>query len=414
MKACDLIIVGGGAAGLLAAGEAAKQDLKVLLLEKMERPGRKLRITGKGRCNITNSAPLPEFINRFGKEGRFLRQAFHRYFTADLLGLLHSINVETVEERGGRIFPVSQEAQDVVDALSGWAKKCGATILTNQDVQELIIEEGRLGGVRTHDQEFRATKVLIATGGASYPGTGSTGQGYELARQAGHQIIPIRPALIPLITAGENAKLLQGLSLRNVRTTLWIAGKKSQELFGELIFTHFGLSGPVILSLSRYAVDALDAGQQVSISIDLKAALDDQKLDLRLQREVDEHGKQKLKSMLKRLLPAKLIPLCLELNQLDGDKQLAQVSATERKRLRHWLKDFSFDITGYRPLSEAIVTAGGVNLKEVDPKTMQSRLLDGLYFAGEVLDLQAETGGYNLQAAFSTGWLAGRSAKEDV
>ncbi len=407
-----VIVVGGGASGLMAAGQAAKLGAETLLLEKMERPARKLRITGKGRCNLTNVAPLREFISHFGPNGRFLRQAFSRFFTDDLVTFFEGLGVRTVTERGGRVFPVSDRAQDVVDALVTWASTCDATLRTGSPVERLLVEKERVVGAASGDRLYRADAVIVATGGASYPGTGSTGDGYRLAESVGHTIVPIRPALVPMETAGDVAPRLQGLSLRNVSVRLWLDGKKQAEMFGEMLFTHFGVSGPIILSLSGRIVDALRQGQSVTLSIDLKPALDEPKLDARLLRDLDAHGKRQFRTLLKDLLPSKLIPVCMDLTSISPYKMGHQITAQERKRLRAWLKDFRLEVTGHRPLAEAIITAGGVDVQEIDPRTMASRLVDGLYFAGEVLDVDADTGGYNLQAAFSTGWLAGRSAAQ--
>jgi len=417
-----VIVVGGGAAGLMAAGQAAELGADTLLLEKMDRPGRKLYITGQGRCNLTNVAPLSEFITHFGPNGRFLRQAFSRFFTSELVAFFERLEVRTVTERGGRVFPASGRAHDVVDALIWWVSKRGATLRTRSPVEGLLVEGGRVVGVqvaRASSQKtstgllranVHADAVIVATGGASYPATGSTGDGYRLAESVGHTIVPIRPALVPLETAGDVAPRLQGLSLRNVTVRVWVNGKKRVEIFGEMLFTHFGLSGPIILSLSRQVVDALRLGQDVTLSIDLKPALDEHTLDARLLRDLDAHGKQQFHTLLKGLLPSKLIPVCMDLTSISPDKVGHQITAQERKRLRTWLKDFRLKVTGYRSFTEAIVTAGGVDTREVDPRTMTSRLVEGLYFAGELLDVDADTGGYNLQAAFSTGWIAGRSA----
>ncbi|MBN1681889.1 MAG: NAD(P)/FAD-dependent oxidoreductase [Anaerolineae bacterium] len=426
----DVIVVGGGAAGLFAAGQAASHGAQTVLLEKMNRPGRKLRITGKGRCNVTNTAPLPEFIDHFGRNGRFLRQAFYEFFSDDLIAFLKMQGIPTVTERGGRVFPASNAAQDVVDGLVNWVHKLGVTIQNHAPVERLLVENNRITGVQVAPVSVRRSKaaaaqdyprrqvlapaVIISTGGASYPGTGSSGDGYRLAEAAGHSIVPVRPALVPLETAGDIAPQLQGLSLKNVSVSVWIGGKKRNEAFGEMLFTHFGLSGPVILALSGQVVDALRDGQPVNLSIDLKPALDERKLDERLLRDINAHGKQQFSTLLKALLPRKLIPVCITLTGIPADKVAHQISSAERKRLCLWLKDFRFDVSRYRSFDEAIITAGGVSTREVDPRTLQSRLVSGLYFAGEVLDLDADTGGYNLQAAFSTGWLAGRSAAAQV
>jgi predicted Rossmann fold flavoprotein len=395
----------------MAAGQAAESGGDVLLLEKMDRAGRKLHITGKGRCNLTNVAPLPDFIAHFGSNGRFLRQSFSRFFTPDLVVFFEDLGVRTVSERGGRIYPVSEEAGDVVNALVRWIGKRGVNLKTKTPVERLLVDGERAVGVQTIDgQIHHADAVIVATGGASYPGTGSTGDGYRMAEAVGHTIVPIRPALIPLETKGDVARRLQGLSLRNITARLWVEGKQQAELFGEMLFTHFGVSGPIILSLSRQAVDALRQGQRVILSIDLKPALGEAKLDDRLLRDLDAHGKRQFRTLLKELLPKKLIPVCVDLTYIPPDRPGHQITAKERGQLLTWLKDFRLEVTGHRPLAEAIVTAGGVDTREVDPRTMGSRLVEGLYFVGEVLDVDADTGGYNLQAAFSTGWIAGRSA----
>jgi hypothetical protein len=410
----QVIVIGAGPAGMLAAGVAAQAGARTLLLEKMPQPGRKLFLSGKGRCNLTNTAPLEEFLPHFGKNGLFLRQAFHRFFAPDLLNFFASLGVPTITERGGRVFPASENARDVVDALAHWNRRTGVEIKTGAPVTQLLLEAGRVLGVTTPQAAYHAPAVIIATGGASYPGTGSTGDGYRLAQSAGHTIMPVRPALVPLVTRGDLAARLQGLSLRNVNVTLWIAGKQADQAFGEMLFTHFGLSGPLILTLSRQAVDALENRQKVIASIDLKPALDDQKLDSRLLREFDAHGKRQFQTVLKSLLPQKLIPVCCDLTGIPAERLPHQITAAERARLRSWLKDFQLEVIGHRSFRQAIVTAGGVSLREVEPRSMASRLVEGLFFAGEVLDLDADTGGFNLQAAFSTGWVAGHAAAEMV
>jgi predicted Rossmann fold flavoprotein len=413
-------VIGGGPAGLIAAGQAAKLGAETLLLEKMDRPGRKLRITGKGRCNLTNIAPLTQFIEHFRPNGRFLRQAFSQFLTSELLAFFEELGVPTATERGGRVFPASGRAQDVVDALVQWIGECGVKVRNRSPVERLNVEGKKVTGVKMYKavsrmrqastirpscgQIYHADAVIIATGGASYPETGSTGDGYQLAELAGHSIVRIRPALVPLETRGDIAQRLQGLSLRNVRVQVSVDEKKRGQGFGEMIFTHFGVSGPVILSLSRQVVDALRLGQKVELSIDLKPALDHGKLDARLLRELDAHGKQHFRTFLKELLPRKLIPVCMDLVDILPGKVGHQITTRERKRLRMWLKDFRLQVNAYRPFKEAVVTAGGVNTREVEPRTMASRIVEHLYFAGEVLDVDADTGGYNLQAAFSTGW----------
>jgi predicted Rossmann fold flavoprotein len=376
----------------MAAGQAAKAGAKVILLEKMSRPGRKLRITGKGRCNLTNIAPVNDFICHFGPGGKFLRQAFARFFSEDLIDFLNSLGVKTKSERGGRVFPASEKAEEVVDALAAWVIRCGVELRGRTRVDSLVIENGKITGVTTStiapgsDWKKGVTlpvdTILIATGGASYPATGSTGDGYRLAEQAGHTIEPIRPSLVPLETFGDVAAQLQGLSLRNVKVRLIIDEHPSASAFGEMLFTHFGLSGPVILSLSGQVVDALKEKRKVVVSIDLKPALDDNALNARLLRDFESHSNQKFKTVLNGLLPQKLIPVCISLVGIDADKPAHQITSVERKRLRLWLKDFQFEVAGHRTFDEAIITAGGVSTKEIDPRTMQSRLIQGLYLAG--------------------------------
>lgn len=409
MEQPDLIVIGGGPAGLMAAATAAGRGARTLLLERMDRPARKLRICGKGRGNIGNTAPLDEFLNHFGRNFRFLRPALAHFFTQDTVDLLARLGVPTKVERGGRIFPESDNAQDLVDALIRHARECGAMIRTGCRILE--IERNDAGFTLSRGgQTFTARRVVLATGGASYPATGSTGDGYGLAKSLGHGLTPISPALIPLVTAGDTAGRLQGLSLKNVRAELRVEGRKKGEEMGEMLFTHFGLSGPVILTLSKAAVQAVNQGLDTEIVLDLKPALDPARLDARLLRDLNGHGKMQVENLLRGLLPPKLIPVCLEQTGLAGDKTAHQVSAEERRRLRVWLKELRFRVTGHRPLREAIITAGGVPLTEVSAKTMESRVCPGLFLAGEVLDMDADTGGFNLQAALSTGHLAGLSA----
>lgn len=404
------MVVGGGAAGLMAAGQASLCGASVVVLEKMKRPGRKLCITGKGRCNLTNVAPLSEFIGHFGSSGSFLRQAFHRFFTRELLDFFEERQLAVVTERGGRVFPASGKALEVLAVLEQWLMQCGVQINTGVAVEHLRIEDGVLTGVSCGGKDIFCDALILATGGASYPATGSSGDGYRLAEQAGHRLVPIRPALVPLVTAGDCAGRMAGLQLRNILVRLFIDNKKKEEAFGELAFTDFGLSGPVILTLSSRIVDALRAGQEVTLFLDLKPALDDKKLDARLLRDFEQRRAESLISVLRGLLPQEMIAVALEEAMLAPDRPVGAIRADERKRLRLWLKNFRLQVTGYRPLAEAIVTAGGVDTSEVNPRTMESRLVQGLFFAGELLDIQADTGGYNLQAAFSTGWLAGRAA----
>jgi hypothetical protein len=411
----DVIVIGGGPAGLMAAGQAAMHGAGTTLLEKMEHPGEKLNITGKGRCNLTNTEPQEEFITHFGKQGRFLRQAFARFFRQELLDFLADIGIKVHTERGGRIFPDGEDAKQVTQNLTQWALRQGVNLQTRNKVKALLVEDGLIRGVLTQaNQRLSAKTVILATGGASFTHTGSSGDGYQMAAQIGHTVVPIRPALVPLKTKGDICQRMQGLTLRNVRVTVFIDGKTALQDFGEMLFTHFGISGPIILSMSGRIVDALRTGQKVEASIDLKPALDEKQLDARLLRDMDAHGKQHYRSLLKGLLPQKMIAVIASLSGISEDKACHQITAQERANLLRLLKDLRLEINGHLPLEAAMVTAGGVSLKEVDPRSMQSRLIEGLYFAGEVLDLAADTGGYNLQAAFSTGWLAGRCAAQSL
>ncbi|MFO8036001.1 MAG: NAD(P)/FAD-dependent oxidoreductase [Anaerolineales bacterium] len=411
----EVIVVGGGASGLIAAGQAAARGAITLLLEKMEQPGRKLLLTGKGRCNLTNLGNVQQFIEHFNPQGQFLTQLFYRFFHPHLRDFFEELGVPTEVQRGDRVFPKSEDARDVRDALLRWIGELGVEVITNTPVIHLIIEDEEIKGVETHRGNYHAQAVIIATGGAAYPGTGSTGDGFQLAREAGHTIVPIRPALVPLVTQGDTAPKLQGLSLRNVQANLWVDGKKTDDPFGEMLFTHFGLSGPIILTLSRQVVDHLRSGRNVVIAIDLKPALDHPTLDDRLLRDIQALGRKQFSSLLEGLLPKKLIPICTEQTGIPWDKKNNQISAEERTRLRMWLKeDFRFQIVDHLSFDQAIVTAGGVDTREVNPQTMESKRIRGLYFAGEVLDVDADTGGYNLQAAFSTGWAAGRAAASRV
>lgn len=410
MNNFEVIVVGAGPAGLLAAGHAAELGAKVLVLEKMRAPGRKLLITGKGRCNITNSAPISEFISHVFPDGRFLRSAFSKFFSEDIIELLQKNGVESTLERGGRYFPTSNKSLDILNALLKWVNELGVEIRCGQRVEKLVVENGAITGVKSNGEYFAAQKVILATGGKSYPATGSTGDGYELARQVGHTIEKPIPALVPLETKGSVAQNLQGLNLKNVKAVIWVDGKKAGEDFGEMIFTHFGLSGPIILTLSRIAVAALQNNKKVEITIDLKPALDEQKLDARLIRDLNEHGKKQIGNIFREWLPASMIPVFIELLNLDPEKECHQVTGTERKQIRNLMKNLRFEVSHNRSFKEAIITAGGIITSEITPKTMESKLVSGLYFAGEMIDLDAETGGYNLQIAYSTGWLAGNSA----
>lgn len=413
MKNYDVIVVGAGAAGLIAAGRAAELGAHVLLLEKMERAGRKLLITGKGRCNITNEASPAEFFKHIYPNGRFLKHAFATFFSKDIVNLLNSHGVETVVERGGRIFPASNLSSDVVKALLQYNAKHHVEIRYGHKVEKINIADNGVQGVAItangKTTDIPCSHVIVCTGGLSYPATGSNGEGHRMAGAIGHSIVDVRPALVPVETKGDLAQRLQGLSLKNVKAAIWINGKKGAEEFGEMLFTHFGLTGPIILTLSRFIVDEIRNKSNVEVSIDLKPALDENKLDDRLIRDLNDNGKKLLENVFKLWLPSKMIPVFLEETGVDGQKQCHQVSAKERRKIMLLMKNLRFTVSGYRPFKEAIITAGGINTQEVESHTMESKRIKNLYFAGEILDLDADTGGYNLQIAYSTGWLAAQS-----
>lgn len=403
-------IIGAGAAGLLAGIAAAQQGAEVTIYEKMRQPGKKMLITGKGRCNITNACDIPEFIKNLPGNGRFLNSALHRFTNDDIVFLLESNGLPTKVERGGRVFPVSDKAKDVVDTLVRIFTAAGGRLLTDTKVIDIVLKNGVAQGVRTVSGVYAADSVILAAGGASYPGTGSDGGGVKLAAKAGHTIVPLKPSLVPLESDYPYVDDLQGLALRNVQATLLADGKKIGSEFGEMLFTHFGVSGPIILSLSNLAAGALAEGKEVDLAIDLKPALSEEKLDARICRDFAEYSRKQLVNGLKDLLPQRLIPVVCDMAYLDEDKFVNQISREERQRLLQTLKHFVVPITSTRPIAEAIVTAGGVNVKEIDPKTMASKRVKSLYFAGEVMDVDGYTGGFNLQAAFSSGYAAGSAA----
>lgn len=403
-----VVVIGGGAAGLMAAVIAGREGAKVTLLEKMNYVGKKMGITGKGRCNITNACDMSDFIKNTPGNGKFLYGAYERFTNEDLLQLLHDAGLETKVERGGRVFPASDSALDVRNTFMKLMKHYGVDVHLEEPVKKLLIDDGVVTGVVTDKETYHADAVVIATGGKSYPATGSTGDGYILAAQVGHKITDIRPSLVPIVTEESWVKDLMGLSLRNIELSVVAKNKVQAKMFGEMMFTHFGITGPIVLSLS-HTVGKLMRKKNIGtigLDINLKPALSPETLDKRLQKDFELYSKKQLINGMKDLLPSRLIPLIIELAGIDPQKPINQISKEERQQIGYMLQHMPLTVKGLRPVEEAIVTAGGISLKEFNPKTMESKLVKGLYGAGEVLDIDAFTGGYNLQAAFSTGYVA--------
>ena len=409
-----VVVIGGGPAGMIAAWSSAKKGDEVILLEKNSLLGKKILITGKGRCNITSSLDITEFISNIPGNGRFLYSAFDNFSNIDIINLLKGEDVEVKEERGNRYFPVSDKAEDVRKALERLVKKAGVDIRLNCQVTGIIVKDNSVSQVCFKNGKVNADKVILATGGMSYPVTGSTGDGYKIARNVGHSIKKIRGSLVPLIADKEVCSKLQGLSLRNVKINFWdlSCNKKIYDDFGEMLFTHFGVSGPTILSgsahLLRYKdIDEKIENKQISLKIDLKPALSVEQLDARIMRDFEEVKNKKFKNSLDKLLPKKMIDVVIEMSKINPEKQVNEITKEERIGLANLLKNFCILIKGFRPVEEAIVTAGGIDIKEINPKTMESKIIKGLYFAGEIIDVDAYTGGFNLQIAYSTGYVSG-------
>ena len=413
-----VVIIGGGPAGMIAGIKAAKEGNKVYIYEKNKMLGKKLLITGKGRCNITSSIDMDEFIKNVPGNGRFLYSAFQSFTNQDIINLLKENGVKVKEERGNRIFPVSDSAQDVLNALIKELKKNNVQIREDSPVEKIVVKDGIVKGiVLKNKQEIDADKVILATGGKSYPGTGSTGDGYKMVEKLGHTITKVQGSLVPLEADLDICKELQGLSLRNVGILIKDIqnNKKIYEDFGEMLFTHFGVSGPTILSGSahilRYKnIDELLREGKVKLYIDLKPALTEEVLNSRLLRDFEENKNKAFKNSLDNLLPKKMIDMVIELSNINENKKVNEITKEERLNLIRLLKNFEVTIDGFRPIEEAIVTAGGINIKEINPKTMESKLVSGLFFAGEVIDVDAYTGGFNLQIAYSTGYVAGTNS----
>ena len=408
-----IIVIGGGAAGLMAGVRAAQLGASVRIIEKMKMVGLKMGITGKGRCNVTNAAPIEDFIKQTPGNGKFLYSAYQQWTNEDVIQMLHSWGVPTKVERGGRVFPESDKALDVRNAFIDTYRKLGGTLHLEESVTDLIVQDGHIQGVVTNKGKYTCDAAIIATGGMSYPLTGSSGDGYELARTVGHSIVELRPSLIPLETKESWVKDIMGLSLKNVEVSIIAKNKVQTKQFGEMLFAHFGVTGPIILSASHTVTKLLKKKvESIEISINLKPALTLEVLDKRVQRDFSEAQNKQLVNVLKGLLPTKLIPVICQLAKIEGTKAIHDITKEERLRLVDTMQDMRLSVHRPRPIAEAIVTAGGISVKEVDPKTMQSKLVQGLYMAGEVLDIDAFTGGYNLQAAFSTAYVAATHAAE--
>lgn len=405
-----ILVVGGGAAGMMAAVTAARRGKNVLLLEKNEKLGKKLFITGKGRCNLTNSVEVEELFNAVVSNPKFLYSSFYSFTNEQVIGFFEELGVKTKVERGGRVFPESDHSSDVIRALEQEMKRLGVRISLGTEVKEILTEDGRAKGVRlSSGRTIAADAVIVATGGISYPSTGSTGDGYRFAQECGHKVTDLSPALVPMEVKEWYAKELMGLSLRNIGIRITDGKKKLYEEFGEMLFTHYGVTGPVILSASSIVGKKLKE-HPLTLHIDLKPALTEEQLDKRVLREFEANHNRQFKNAVDSLFPAKLRPVAIELSGIPEEKKVNEVTKEERLHFVRLIKDFSMTLTGLRGYHEAIITKGGVSVKEIDPGTMESKLVKGLYFAGEVLDLDAVTGGYNLQIAWSTGYLAGANA----
>lgn len=403
-------VIGGGAAGMMAAIAAAEHGHQVQLFEKNEKLGKKIYITGKGRCNVTNACDTEELFAAVVHNPKFLYSSFYSFTNRDIMELVEKNGCPLKTERGGRVFPVSDKSSDVIRALTVCLKNAGVQVRLYEEVDSVETGDGGVSGIRLKKtgERIPSDAVIVATGGLSYPSTGSTGDGYRFAEKTGHKVTDLSPALVPFETAEPVVKELQGLSLKNIQARILKGKKVIYEEFGEMLFTHFGVSGPVLLSASSYGAAQLKKGP-LTLSLDLKPALSEEQLDARILRDFEEQKNKQYKNSLSRLLPAKMIPVIVERSGIDPDKKINEITREERRRIVQAVKDFRLTLTGLRGYKEAIITQGGVSVREINPSTMESKLVKGLYFAGEVLDLDAVTGGYNLQIAWSTGYLAGSS-----
>ena len=405
-------VIGGGAAGMLAAIAAAEHGHQVQLFEKNEKLGKKIYITGKGRCNVTNACDTEELFAAVVHNPKFLYSSFYSFTNQDMMELVERNGCPLKTERGGRVFPVSDKSSDVIRALTVCLKNAGVQVRLYEEVDSVETRDGRVSGIRLKKTReiVSADAVIVATGGLSYPSTGSTGDGYRFAEKTGHTVTDLSPALVPFETAEPVGRDLQGLALKNIQANILKGKKVLYEEFGEMLFTHFGVSGPVLLSASSYGAAQLKKGP-LTLSLDLKPALSEEQLDARILRDFEEQKNKQYKNSLSRLLPAKMIPVIVERSGIDPDKKINEITKEERRRIVQAVKDFRLTLTGLRGYKEAIITQGGISVREINPSTMESKLVKGLYFAGEVLDLDAVTGGYNLQIAWSTGHLAGSSVE---
>ena len=405
-------MIGGGAAGMLAAIAAAEHGHQVQLFEKNEKLGKKIYITGKGRCNVTNACDTEELFAAVVHNPKFLYSSFYSFTNQDMMELVERNGCPLKTERGGRVFPVSDKSSDVIRALTVCLKNAGVQVRLYEEADSVETRDGRVSGIRLKKTReiVSADAVIVATGGLSYPSTGSTGDGYRFAEKTGHTVTDLSPALVPFETAEPVGRDLQGLALKNIQAKILKGKKVLYEEFGEMLFTHFGVSGPVLLSASSYGAAQLKKGP-LTLSLDLKPALSEEQLDARILRDFEEQKNKQYKNSLSRLLPAKMIPVIVERSGIDPDKKINEITKEERRRIVQAVKDFRLTLTGLRGYKEAIITQGGISVREINPSTMESKLVKGLYFAGEVLDLDAVTGGYNLQIAWSTGHLAGSSVE---
>ena len=410
----SVIVVGGGAAGMMAAIIAARNEQNVTLLEKNEKLGKKIFITGKGRCNITNASEIEDLFSAVVSNPKFLYSGFYSFTNDQVIDFFEELGVATKIERGNRVFPVSDHSSDVIAALAREMQRLKVKVLLHCEVKELLVNnEKEIKGVQlVNGKKITADAVVVATGGISYPSTGSTGDGYRFARNCGHKVTELFPSLVPMEVKEWYAKELQGLSLKNIEIRITDGKKKLYDEFGEMLFTHYGVTGPVILSASSIVGKMLEEKELV-LHIDLKPALTEEQLDKRLLREFEANHNKQFKNAIDSLLPAKLRPVIIELSGIEEEKKVHEITKEERLSLLRLIKDFHMTLTGLRGYNEAIITKGGISVKEIDPGTMESKLIKNLYFAGEVLDLDAVTGGYNLQIAWSTGYLAGISAGQD-